>query len=195
MSNPEMVGDTVWMNFWISSGFHTSKLPHPPVHWRNCQLSSQSSISLLQLLITFLLSAFRSLSSSGCIFHSPLALSLSLFFCLCMYHTNGRQSRPLFLSHSIHGRDTVHFPLNLYLMSFFCLCFFGPSSQCNVSSKGTHHVNMRQTSVLISITTWLNMAECVRWIALWRSFCREMVRQIGVNVCKWQQAKCCIVQV
>lgn len=61
----------------------------------------------------------------------------------------------------------------------------------NTSGKDTHHVNIRQTSVLMSITTWLNMAECVRWMALWRSFCKN--RQIQVQAWKWHlSAKNCI---
>lgn len=67
--------------------------------------------------------------------------------------------------------DTFHFPSTVHFRPS-CFFFFCLSSQIGVGGEGTHQVNIRQTSVLMSITTWLNMAEWVRWIALWRSFCR-----------------------
>lgn len=38
-------------------------------------------------------------------------------------------------------------------------------------SKVTHPVKTRQSKVQIRMRTWLNMAELVLWMALWKSFC------------------------
>lgn len=55
-------------------------------------------------------------------------------------------------------------------LSFFALIIM----QCVcVSLRGTHQVNIRQTSVEMRMRTWLNMAECVRWMARCRSFWKK----------------------
>lgn len=143
---------------WISPAFscHVRALTH--FHSYQLPLCSLSLFSL------------RSRSSIFSSLFSYFILSLSF----------SRPSHPLSVTflYPVNNCDTFHFLFNLHLMPLVSLSFLSwlPPSHFSVSSEGTHHVNMRQTSVLMSITTWLNMAECVRWIALWRSFCRDRHR-------------------
>lgn len=83
-------------------------------------------------------------SSRRSFYFSARCLSISCFFC---FHLLSLNTLSLFLPPSL----TVYPPPRPPSIPLdFC-----------VSCEDTHHVNMRQTSVLMRITTWLNMAECV----------------------------------
>lgn len=135
--------------------------------------------------------------------HLLTLMVMNFLFALCLYTLRSSSnifSPPLSISSSscslpppVQDCETVHFLSSLHSTCLFCPLFFPcyPPFEFSAGSQGTHHVNIRQTSVLMSITTWLNMAECVRWIALWRSFCRgtdmtTCVKMTFTQVLHWQ---------
>lgn len=54
--------------------------------------------------------------------------------------------------------------------------------ECNAEDRSAYPVKTRQSSVQMRMSTWLNMAECVRWMARWRSFCRT---ETAWSQCSW----------
>lgn len=148
------------------------------LHWSNRQLSFQNTISLSQLPITSLLCLFLSLlQKQHFLFLYPIFSPHVSHYCFAS-PSHARSAPFLTLSTAVTPFTSPPTSIKCLSSSSFLSLLppLPPPSQFSVSSEGTHHVNMRQTSVLMSITTWLNMAECVRWIALWRSFCRDRHR-------------------
>lgn len=132
--------------------------------------TQQADTSFTALNFLFALCFFALRSRTSIFFKSPA----SFFLPLSLYCLQPIVHFILFLPPSSACPRLWNLSLPPFNVSLF-ISFLSslPPFQFSVGSKGTHHVNIRHTSVLMSITTWLNMAECVRWIALWRSFCRE----------------------
>ncbi len=168
--------------FWISSGIHTRyaaswHILHCTKAIASCHFRALSHSHSYQLPLC---SLSFSVFAPGAAFFIPVSNVFPHVSHYCLV-SPVHLTLCLLLSSPCpqlwHLSLPVQPPFNVSLFPlFFPCCPNTPPSQFGVSSEGTHHVNMRQTSVLMSITTWLNMAECVRWIALWRSFCRDRHR-------------------
>lgn len=151
--------------FWITRGFHTRHAAswHILRYTQSRVVIAEHYPALVVINYLFALWLFS--------LRSQFVWGFFLFFFTinCIYRTIPRNllsiSYPACLQ--FVTPFTSRLPSIFLLLAFFCL-----SSQIGGGGEGTHQVNIRQTSVLMSITTWLNMAEWVRWIALWRSFCR-----------------------